>query len=421
MSVAVTPRLARALGQAFYVAVMAAGYYYNLTFVQLGVIDLGTRRVGLPVGRVSAVMAGFALGAFVVAVATGRLMDRRGWGADLRAKLRIVFVVVAAQTVLTIAAPVVAAPGAFLVWVGVCAITLGVGMPVTFSLMLDLVPIRNRGWIAAATAAIAFFAAAVYPLQWRIEEFAVVMAWLMVPGTVALGVIALGRFDVVATLARQHETQGVGRFCRSTSFATASTTFWVILAAMFAIFFIDSLGFLRIIDEPAYISTSWQSPDMSTRLFIGISHVVGAAMAGVLYTAFGRRWLLLWIFGLFAFTHVLYTFHLRTGPTGMDPPLALPFFYVLAVSFYTTLNFALWPDLSTPETVGTRTALGVGIAGWLASFLSTSLALYSDSVGLSLLEHLNYVNALALLLAVIAALVAYGGHLRRLAARLEPS
>jgi hypothetical protein len=59
-------------GYLFYVAVLSAGYYYNLTFVQLGIIDLGTRLVGLTAGQVSGVMAGFAVAALVLAVATGR-------------------------------------------------------------------------------------------------------------------------------------------------------------------------------------------------------------------------------------------------------------------------------------------------------------------------------------------------------------
>ncbi|MDX5400165.1 MAG: hypothetical protein LPK92_10660, partial [Actinomycetes bacterium] len=87
----------------------------------------------------------------------------------------------------------------------------------------------------------------------------------------------------------------------------------------------------------------------------------------------------------------------------------------LAVSFYTTLNFALWPDLSTVEDVGLRTALGVGIAGWLASFLSTALALWSKSSDLSLLTHLRYVNALALVLAVGVPVALYLARVRRLA------
>lgn len=405
------------LGYGAYVAVMAAGYYYNLTFVQLGLIDLGTRRVGLGTSTVSRAMAGFAVAALVVAVITGRTMDRRGWGASLPVKLRLLFAVVATQTVLTLAAPWVTTFGTFVAWVVVCAATLGVGMPVAFSLMLDLVAVRHRGYVAAVAAGLAFAVAAVYPLEWRIEAFAPVMATMMVPATVVLGVLSMRRSALVEQLARQHERFGIGRFCRPTPIATASFAFWLPLAAMFAIFFVDSVGFLRIIEAPAYVSTSWQSPEIGPRLFIAAAHILGAAMAGVLYTAFGRRWLLIWIFGLFAFTHLLYTTHLHTSPAGMDPPLVLPLFYVLAVSFYTTLNFALWPDLSTPATVGTRTALGVGIAGWLASFLSTSLALYSESLGLSLLDHLSMVNSLALLLAVTYPVVAYTRRAHQLATR----
>ena len=91
---------------------------------------------------------------------------------------------------------------------------------------------------------------------------------------------------------------------------------------------------------------------------------------------------------------------------------------MLSVSFYTTLNFALWPDLATPATLGTTTALGVGIAGWLASFASTALALASKAAGVTLLEHLRYVNALALLLAVGFPLMLYIRRMRVLASEV---
>lgn len=405
------------LGYVMYVGLLSAGYYYNLTFVQLGLIDLGTRRVGMNGGVVSLVMAGFALIAFTAAVMTGRLMDRKRWSSNLRVKLRVLFSVVAIQTGLTAAASSVSTSTGFAIWVVVAGVAIGVGIPASFSLMSDLIAVRHRGSVAAAVAGLAFFAAAVYPLEWRIEDFAPVMTTVMIPGTVLLGLLAFRRFDFIDRLAEQHRRLGVGRFCRPTPIATASFTFWGLVVLMFAVFFIDSLGFLRIIDTPAYVSTSWQSPEVGTRLFIGVTHLVGAAMAGVLYTAFGRRWLFLWIFGLFAFTHLLYTFHIQTALAGIDPPLVLPLFYVLAVSFYTTLNFALWPDLSTPNTIGTNTALGVGIAGWLASFLSTSLALYSTSAQVSLPEHLRYVNALALLFAVGYPVFLYLRRIRALVAR----
>lgn len=384
-------------GYLFYVAALTAGYYYNLTFVQLGLVDLGTRLVGMSRQDVSLVMAALALVTLAVAVASGVVMDRRRWSTDLRVKLRLLLAVLVVQLGLTLVAPAIRTPGGFLAWVLVCSVPLGVGIPVMFSTMIDFIPVRDRGYVAAVVAGLAFFIAALYPFEWRIEEFSLVVATGMAPAALALGVLSFTRFTFVDELARQHEQFGVGRFCRAEPVRTRSFLFLGLVALMFAVFFIDSLGFLRIIEEPALMAASWQSPDLGVRLFIAVMHVVGALVAGVLYTNFDRRWLFLWILGLFAFTHLLYTSYLRVG-ADTSAPLTLPMFYVLAVSFYTTLNFALWPDHSTPDTIGVRTALGVGIAGWLASFLSTALALYSEGTGVPLVDHLNYVNALALLL-----------------------
>ena len=402
------------IGVLGFVALLSAGYYYNLTFVQLGLIDLGTRLVGMPSQSVSVIMAVFAVSAFGIAAITGWTMDRRGWSSNLRVKLRILFFVIAVQTALTVIVGSVSTPPQYLGWVLAGAAAIGVGMPVTFSFMIDLIPVRHRGAVAAAVAGLAFFAAALYPLQWRIEEFAPVMTAVMIPGLAVLGVVSYRRFAFIDTLAKQHERFGIGRFSRPHPVRTASFAFWGPLVLMFSVFFIDSLGFLRIIESPAYISTSWQSPDVGVRLFIAVTHIVGAGMAGVLYTVFDRRWIWGAVLALFAFTHLLYTF---PAPSGIDPPLTLPLFYVLAVSFYTTLNFALWADLSTPSNIGLHAGLGVGIAGWLASFLSTSLALYSEGAGITLLEHLRYVNALSLLLAVAFPLTLYFRRMRRLAVR----
>jgi MFS family permease len=401
-------------GYLFYIAALTAGYYYNLTFVQLGLVDLGTRLVGMTRGEVSVVMAVLALVTLAVAILSGVAMDRRGWGTDLHVKIRLLLLIISVQLVLTLVAPSIGTPGGFLVWVLICSGTLGLGIPVMFSTMIDLIPVRDRGYVAAVVAGLAFFAAALYPFDWRIEEFSTVVAAAMAPAVVVLAVLSFKRFAFVDELARQHEEFGVGRFVRTGTMRTASARFWALVLLMFTVFFIDSLGFLRIIEVPTLMSASWQSPDVGVRLFIAITHVVGALMAGVLYTNFGRRWLFLWVFGLFAFTHLLYTFHLRVGPEAA-PPLTLPLFYVLAVSFYTTLNFALWPDHSTPENIGVRTALGVGIAGWLASFLSTALALYSEEAGVSLLDHLNYVNALALLVVAALPVALYLRRMRALA------
>ena len=285
-------------GYDFYVVALAAGYYYNLTFVQLGLVDLGTRLVGMSPGEVSAAMAVLALVAVAVAVPTGVAMDRRGWSADLRMKLRLLFAVVTVQLALTAIAPMIRTPGGFLAWVVVCSATLGAGIPATFGLMVDFIPVRDRGMVAGIVAGLAFATAAVYPLEWRIEEFSRVLAFAMAPGAVVLGVLSFRRTRLVEELGRQHLRFGTGRFCRPAPVRTASAAFWGPVALMFGVFFIDSLGFLRLIDTPLYIFTSWQSPQISTRLFIAGTHVAGAAMAGVLYASLGRRWLFLWVFGL---------------------------------------------------------------------------------------------------------------------------
>lgn len=388
-------------GYVIYVTALTAGYYYNLTFVQLGLTDLGTRSIGMPPEDVSIVMAILALLTLVVAVASGVLMDHRGWSTDLYVKFRLLFLIILVQLGLTMAAPFLSTVEAFVAWIVVCSLTLGLGIPVTFSFMLDFIPLRDRGYVAAMVAGLSFFVAALYPVEWRIDEFSLVMSAMMVPAVVILGVLSVKRFAFVDALSGQHErdTFGIGRFCRPTPVRTLSLAFFGPVVLLFGVYFIDSLGFLRILEEPLYIYTSWQSPDMNVRLFIAVLHVVGALAAGVLYTNFNRNYVFFWVFGLFAFTHLLYVFDIRFG-AGDTPALILPMFYVLAVAFYTTVNFALWPDLSTSDTIGTHTALGVGIAGWLATFLSTALALYSEGVGLPFGTHMTYVNALSLLFIV---------------------
>jgi MFS family permease len=394
-------------GYVLFVALMVAGYYYNITFVQLGLIDLGTRLVDMSETAVSVWMAALALCTLVVAVATGVTMDRRGWSTDLRTKLRLLFGVVCVQFVLTLVAPGIRSVPAFGAWIVAASVGLGVGFPVSFSLAVDLVPVPDRGYVAAAITAVAYFAANAIPLSWSVEVFSRVLVAAMAPGLLVLAVLSFARVDridgVLAELGTQHRTFGTGRFCHAEPIRARSLAFVVPVVLMFGVFFVDSLGFLRIIDTPALLLSSWQSPALSTRLFIAVAHVVGAVMAGVIYANYSLSRVFLWTFALFALTHVVYTSDLRLAAAfpslagGATSPLN-PAVYAVAVSFYTTLNFALWPDLSTAATVGTRSAIGIGVAGWLATFTSTALALYFQAVDLTLLSHLNVVQALSLLL-----------------------
>ena len=411
-------RWATVLGYALYTVFMAAGYYYNITFVQLGLLDLGTRHVGMSRNAVAWWMAGLALLTVVVAIAFGIAFDRRGLGRDLETKFRLLFGVVLVQLVLTAVAPAIRSVPGFGAWIVVGAIALGVGVPVSFGLTVDLIPAPDRGYVAAAITAVAYFTANLYPLDWRIETFSTAMLAAMGPGLLVLGWLAFGNAGLTERLADQHERFGVGRFCHPEPVTLGSWAFRSLLVLMFVVFFVDSLGFLRIIEEPVLVLSSWAAPTIGEHVTLAIVHVVGAVVAGVFYRNFSRRTIYLWVFGLFAFSHMLFTFDIRLAqlfPGLVGPPAIVdPAMYALAVSVYTTLNFALWPDLSTTDTIGTHTAVGVGVSGWLATFLSTALALRLQDAGVGLLSHLNIVNALALLVFVGILLAWYVGNARRL-------
>lgn len=386
-------------GIGLFVVAASAGYFYNLTFVQLGLVDLGIRVLELPeqsIARAMALLAGLTL---VVALGTGLVMHYRRWSESFEFKLRLLAVVVVLQTALTAVAPHLRSEAELLVWIVFASTGLGLGVPGLFSLTCDLVPTRHRGAVAAAVTSAAFLPAAVFSSDWRIEQFAAQLLWLMVPGAVTLVILAFVPGPVTAALARQHHLPryGPGRFVRPRARGTPRRAFALSLVLMFGVYFIDSLGFLRIVDTPVYIGSAWHSVDPGTLWAIGITHVVAAVFAGILYRALPLRVLLGWVFGLFALVQLNYVLHALTTPE-LPPTLGMPLLYAVAVSIYTVLNFALWADLSTPATIARNTALGVGVAGWLATFLSTSLSIWWTAIELPFVDHLRAVAAISLLL-----------------------
>jgi hypothetical protein len=396
--------LSAAVGYVLFIGTLAAGYFYNLTFVQLGLVDLGIRVIGMPETRVAADMAILAGLTLVVALGTGFWMHRAGWSSRFLMKLRLLFVAVALQTALTAVAPQLRNEEAFLAWIVVASVALGIGVPSMFGLTCDLIPTRDRGWVAAVVTAAAFLPAAVFSTEWRIETFADQLIWFMVLGTVGMAVLAFVPLPLTAALARQHESPrfGRGRFVRggARERGRVSPAFLLALLLMFGIYFIDSLGFLRIIDTPLYMGSSWHSPDAGTLWTIGGAHVLAAVLAGILYPALSQRALFAWVFALFALAQLEYVLHSVTTPE-LPASLGMPLLYAMAVSIYTVLNFTLWADFSTPETIARNTALGVGISGWLASFLSTSLSISWRVDGVAFDEHLRAVAALSLALLVV--------------------
>ena len=386
-------------GVAAFVGLMTVGYYYNLTFVQLGLKDLGERVLGLDAARVAGAMALLAVVTCVVAVAFGLALARAPWGTRLVAKVRIAFGVVAVQTALTLVAPHLRSEAELWAWIAVTAVALGVGVPATFGMTVDLVPVADRGWVAALITGFAYLAANLWPEAWTIDVFARQMALVMPGGVVLLGGFAFARPGWLAALARQHRDPafGRGRFVRldGEGRPRRDATFVMLVVLMFLIFFVDSLGFLRLIDTPELVAGSWRSADVAPRAAIGVVHLVAALIGGVLYRAFPARHLFFWVFGIFALVHFSYGL-VDVEPGRVDATLGVPILYAVAVSLYTVVNFAVWADLSTPRSVPVNAALGVALSGWSATFLSTGLAIGMQDRGVALADHLRWVDAIAL-------------------------
>ena len=397
-------------GYFFFIGMMATGYYYNVTFIQLGLVDLGTRLVGMSRGEVAGNMAFLAALTCAVALGFGTLMKRRGWSQDFLVKLRLAFGVVLVQTLLTAAAPAIRSQATYLAWIAAASIALGVGVPATFSLTVDLVPRRSRGYAAALITSAAYFAAEMFSTQWTIEAFSAQFLALMLAGTLGLGLLAFAKLPWVKALAQQHNRPEFkyGRYVHrdKTGRTWVSRKLFGLITLMFGIFFVDSLGFLRMVETPAFMQSAWQSPELSIRLLIAGAHIAAALIAGILYTALGERRLFFWIFGIFALVHMMYTLELRFSLSA-TPSLANPVLYATAVSLYTVVNFALWADISTPETISLNTALGVALSGWTATFISTAVAIHWMGSGMSLEQHLRIVDSLAMLFFVAMLLLSF--------------
>ena len=392
-----------AAGFGVYVLVLTAAYYYNLTFVQLGLTEFGLEQLGLSMESVAVAMGLLAVATLVVTLVSGRLMDRYGWGRNLPLKYRVLFVALLLQSVLTFALDLVASFAGFLVWILLCAVLLGTAIPFAFSLLLDLVPAGARGYAAGAVTACAFALAALVPFEWAVGNFVPAAVAVLAPAAALLGVLSVspGLLDAGPTGQRSaHSSAPAGR----SGLLRVPVVVGVVL--LFGAFFVDSLGFVRIIETPAYVDSAWQSSDYPRRLLLAVAHVAGGVGAGVIYARFRHLWLFLATFVLFATAQFLYVYDIALGGPSMLET-GLPLVYVLAVSSYTTVTFALWPDLATPETVGTYTAVGVGVGGWLATFTSTALALASDRGQLGLDVHLMVVGSLSVLFLLLTVLLWY--------------
>lgn len=390
-------RLITLLGAAGFVVLMAAGYAYNVTLIQLGLPDLGGE-LGLTDGDVALAMAGLAVVTTVTALGIGVAMARFGWSRSFRAKMRIVAVSVAMHALLVMGIGLVQGAVTYWAWLAGAALALGAGIPASFGLIVDLVPVRWRGYAAAFITAAAYGGATLLSGSWSMADFAGLLRWPMVAGGATLVALAVvPPHGPLGQLAAQHRDPhfGHGRFLSSTG-RRVPRRLLVAVGVMFVVYFIDSLGFLRMAATPEIVAGSWQSLAAEPRLVIAGAHVIGALVAGILYTELDERPLFAAIFGIFALAQLTYVWDARFLPGTSSGALGLPALYAIGVSLYTVVNFAIWADLATPRTISVNAAVGVACSAWTATFLSSAVAIWWAG-SMSLERHLSWVAAIALL------------------------
>ncbi len=406
LAVVSRPPVQRGTHTAFgvYVVVLATAYYYNLTLVQLGVTDIGMQRLGLAMEVVAAAMGLLALVTLAVTLLSGTLIDRWGWGARTVRKCRVLFGIVLLQIGVTALLPAVASLLGFLLWIVACAVLLGAAIPVAFSLMIDLVAPSLRGYAAGTVTGCAFALAVLVPYEWAVGNFVPAAVAVLSPAAVVLGVVA-GAPRLVDEpgdqTGRGIDGTRTNEPIRGRSWAVTAPLVGGVLL-LFGAFFIDSLGFVRIIEQAQYVETSWQSSAITVRGTLAGTHIVGGLAAGAVYTKRRPLWVFAAAFALFGLAQCLYVYDIVVGGPSVLTTI-IPLVYILAVSSYTTVAFALWPDLATTETIGRYTAVGIGVGAWTATFSSTALALVSELVQLQIAWHLAVVAGLSAVFLLLTA------------------
>ncbi len=380
-------------GVAVYLITVGATYYYTVMFVQLGIPAIGREQAGLSSPALVGGLVLLAVLTLLVALVTGVMMDRRDWSTQSLLKVRVIAVILLIQLLVTAVTPTVTTGAQFLLWISICATVVGVGIPFVFSLLFDFVVPRYRGPAAGLAAGGAFALAALVPFEWTATAFRPAAIGVLTPVVGLVGLLA-----IAPAALRQIIPTGPQRTFQAQP-SNRAPVFVLTVLLLFGAFFIDSLGFVRLLELPMYVETAWQSPAVDQRLLIAGTHLGSGLIGGLLFTRTGIRWLFPGVFGVFAVTQLLYAAGLVVAlPAAIGT--VLPLGYVTAVTWYTTAAFAVWAVVVTPETVGTRIAIGIGVGGWLATFLSTALALLAAQLQLAATLHLVIVGILSLMFLV---------------------
>jgi MFS family permease len=399
----------KAVALFFIITILSAGYYFNITLIQLGLHDFGLNYLELNNSQVANYMGFLSVATAITSLISGYLIYRKRELQEFRKLLWMLLGVLVTQSVLVWSILSIRSISSFYLWILFCSISLGLAIPVTYTLFYKITSRNKRYLSAAIITGVTYFVASTIPIDWSIENFVLQFKYPLVVGVIALGTVQILKISIVNSYFRFLKLEysiEENKYLKKHSRSKIRYLFVITVLLLATVFFVDSLGFIRLISTPEFIEQTWQSESWIPRISIGIGHILGAIVGAIMYKELEIEKVIVGIMLLFGVSHLaLLISQLNTYFEGYS--LMIPFIYAFSVSVYTVLNFVVWPDFSSGKNVSMISAIGVAIGGWFSTFISTSLALNWISSGMSFETHIRNVNSVIVLVLIFIILYLY--------------
>ncbi len=361
----------------FVCALLFSGYQIGFKFIQLGIPDLALRVVGMEERIVNISMGFMAVASCITALIASIILDK--WAPKPKTRFLMTLILAGGQAGLITLSLLITTEIQFLIWLGLFSGLLGVIFPLVMSYVFLFVKSEDRGPIAGIITAFAYLFGNLSPNPWTIQG--TLLDAIISSGPVMICIAYLiFNMDLVEKFEPADNEIHLfhGRYALNSESQNSNAnehkflaplspghSFALILLLMFGVYFIDSFGFLRVIHQNELMQYTWHGP-YSIKVLLGLVHFATAILMGLLYKKFGYRVVFLSSFVLFFIADLLFSFY----PVG-SLLIFTALIYCSTVSFYTVNSFALFADCSTKKDMYKRAGIGIGVGGWLSSFLST--------------------------------------------------
>lgn len=345
----------------FVGSMLTANYLTGVKLVQWGIPSLGRDICGVPDAQLNLLMALMAIIACIVAIFSGFLINK----VSLQFKQRLILLLIgfAIQGGIAFIGTLISTQTQFTIWILSFSAVLGFLICQPFVFVFTLIPSKDRGVFAGIVTGLSYLIGNFSMAEWTY----IGLSMETVAVTIPLGLFIIYAFLNLEKMkiydyTKEKDAEYSGPFMKTYNFA-------IVVLLMFGVYFVDSFGFLRIAKQPFFMIL-WHG-EFGVKMWLGISHLISAVIMGLVYKKNKHLGpIIVFISSLTGF--VICDFLFSSNPTGAFLYITA-YLYCATVSFYTINSFIVWADISNSSNISSRAGIGIGIGGWLSSFLSTAL------------------------------------------------